>query len=63
MPLRIVTINIPDVYIHGISELVDLGIYTSRSETIRKAVHLFIKNENMKKNSAYTLKVIEVSNR
>jgi Arc/MetJ-type ribon-helix-helix transcriptional regulator len=45
MPLKIITINIPDVYFECVNELVDLGYFPSRSEAFREAIKQFLMNE------------------
>lgn len=43
--MRIVTVKMPEVYIHGIEQLVKSGRYSSRSEVIRIAVRELLKRE------------------
>ena len=43
--MKIITINLPEKYLAGIRILNDLGIYASRSETIRVALKKFLSNE------------------
>ncbi|MEM1805585.1 MAG: ribbon-helix-helix domain-containing protein [Ignisphaera sp.] len=45
IPLRIVTVKIPESYIEAIDELVRIGRYTSRSEVIRAAIRELLKKE------------------
>lgn len=43
--MKIITINLPEKYLDAIQTLNDLGIYPSRSEAIRIALHNFLSNE------------------
>ncbi|MHA1197479.1 MAG: ribbon-helix-helix domain-containing protein [Promethearchaeota archaeon] len=43
--MRIITINLPEKYLSAIQILNDLGIYTSRSQVIRKALGEFLEAE------------------
>ena len=43
--MKIITINLPEKYLDAIQTLNDLGIYPSRSEAIRIALHDFLSNE------------------
>ena len=43
--MKIITINLPEKYLSAIQILNDLGIYPSRSETIRIALKDFLKDE------------------
>ncbi|MFX1392945.1 MAG: ribbon-helix-helix domain-containing protein [Promethearchaeota archaeon] len=43
--MKIITINLPEKYLSAIQILNDLGIYPSRSETIRIALRDFLKDE------------------
>ncbi|MFX0043838.1 MAG: ribbon-helix-helix domain-containing protein [Candidatus Hodarchaeota archaeon] len=43
--MKIITINLPEKYLDAIQTLNDLGIYPSRSEAIRIALHNFLTNE------------------
>jgi len=43
--VKIITINLPEKYLDAIQTLNDLGIYPSRSEAIRIALHDFLINE------------------
>ncbi len=43
--MKIITINLPELYLDGIKTLNDLGVYASRSEAIRKALLDFLANE------------------
>jgi Arc/MetJ-type ribon-helix-helix transcriptional regulator len=43
--MKIITINLPEKYLEAIQILNDLGIYASRSETIRIALKDFLKDE------------------
>jgi len=45
MPMKIVTINIPDQYLHCIESMVNLGFFPSRSEVIREALKKFLTTE------------------
>lgn len=45
LPLKITTINIPDVYLDCIEVLVNMGFYPSRSEAVRVALKQFLTNE------------------
>jgi len=40
--MKIATINIPDEYLNCIEDMVNLGIYPSRSECVREALKLFL---------------------
>ncbi len=43
--MKIITINLPEKYLDAIQILNDLGVYPSRSEAIRIALHNFLANE------------------
>ena len=43
--MKIITINLPEKYLSAIQILNDLGIYPSRSEAIRIALHDFLTDE------------------
>ena len=43
--VKLVTLNIPQVYLDGIEHLVEQEIYPNRSETIRIAVRDFLRKE------------------
>jgi len=43
--MKIITINLPEKYLDAIQILNDLGMYPSRSEAIRIALHNFLANE------------------
>lgn len=43
--MRIITINLPNQYLQAIQVLNDMGVYPSRSEAIRVALHQFLTNE------------------
>jgi len=43
--LKIITINLPEKYLQAIQILNDMGVYPSRSEAIRIALHQFLTNE------------------
>lgn len=43
--MRIVTVNLPDMYLDGLDELVNAGYFPNKSEAIRAAVREMIKNE------------------
>ena len=43
--MKIITINLPEKYLEAIQTLNDLGIYPSRSEAIRIALHDFLTDE------------------
>ncbi len=43
--MKIITINLPEKYLEAIQILNDLGVYPSRSETIRIALKDFLKDE------------------
>jgi Arc/MetJ-type ribon-helix-helix transcriptional regulator len=43
--MKIITINLPEKYLAAIQILQDLGIYPSRSEAIRIALHNFLSDE------------------
>lgn len=43
--MRIITVKIPETYLEGLEELVNIGRYTSRSEAIRAAIRDLLKRE------------------
>jgi Arc/MetJ-type ribon-helix-helix transcriptional regulator len=43
--MKIITINLPEVYLEGIKTLTDQGIYPNRSEAVRVALGGFLENE------------------
>ncbi|MFW9970123.1 MAG: ribbon-helix-helix domain-containing protein [Candidatus Odinarchaeota archaeon] len=43
--MRIITINLPEKYLAAIQVLNDMGMYPSRSEAIRVALHQFLSKE------------------
>lgn len=43
--MKIITINLPEKYLQAIQILNDMGIYPSRSEAIRIALHDFLAKE------------------
>ena len=43
--MKIITINLPEKYLQAIQILNDMGVYPSRSEAIRTALHDFLANE------------------
>ena len=43
--MKIITINLPEKYLQAIQILNDMGVYPSRSEAIRIALHQFLSNE------------------
>ena len=43
--LKIITINLPEKYLQAIQILNDMGVYPSRSEAIRIALHQFLADE------------------
>lgn len=43
--MKIITINLPEKYLQAIQILNDMGVYPSRSEAIRMALHQFLTNE------------------
>lgn len=43
--MKIITINLPEKYLAAIQALNDMGIYPSRSEAIRIALHDFLGSE------------------
>jgi Arc/MetJ-type ribon-helix-helix transcriptional regulator len=45
MPMKIVTINIPDQYLDCIETMVNLGFFPSRSEAVREALKQFLTTE------------------
>ena len=45
MPMKIVTINVPDQYLDCIETLVNMGFFPSRSEVVREALKVFLTNE------------------
>lgn len=58
--MKIITINLPDDYLLAIQEMVDLGLFQSRSDFVRKAIKDFLDNEgnfnsNIKPNEMFEL--------
>lgn len=47
MPMRIVTINVPNAYIRAFKDLVDGGLYNNRSEIVREALKEFLGREKV----------------
>lgn len=45
MPMKIITINVPDQYLDCIESMVNLGFFPSRSEACREALKQFLMNE------------------
>ncbi|MFX1312667.1 MAG: ribbon-helix-helix domain-containing protein [Promethearchaeota archaeon] len=43
--MKIITINLPEKYLQAIQILNDMGVYPSRSEAIRIALHDFLTDE------------------
>lgn len=43
--MKIITINLPELYLAGIQILTDLKIYPSRSEALRIAIEDFLSKE------------------
>jgi Arc/MetJ-type ribon-helix-helix transcriptional regulator len=43
--MKIITINLPEKYLQAIQILNDMGVYPSRSEAIRMALHDFLSKE------------------
>ncbi|MFX1503138.1 MAG: ribbon-helix-helix domain-containing protein [Promethearchaeota archaeon] len=43
--MKIITINLPEKYLQAIQILNDMGVYPSRSEAIRIALHEFLTKE------------------
>ncbi|RLF25071.1 MAG: CopG family transcriptional regulator [Thermoprotei archaeon] len=43
--LKIVTVKMPEDYVNALDELVEMGLFTSRSEAIRVAVRDLLKRE------------------
>ncbi|MBN2155131.1 MAG: ribbon-helix-helix protein, CopG family [Candidatus Lokiarchaeota archaeon] len=43
--MKLVTLNIPQVYLDGIERLVEQEVYPNRSETIRIAIRDFLRKE------------------
>lgn len=43
--MKIITINLPELYLSSIQILNDLGVYPSRSEAIRMALKDFLEDE------------------
>ena len=43
--MKVITINLPDIYLNGIEKLVQEDIYPNRSEAIRAAVRDFVLKE------------------
>lgn len=58
--MKIITINLPDDYLLAIQEMVDLGLFQSRSDFVREAIKDFLDNEgnfnsNIKPNEMFEL--------
>ena len=45
MAMRIVTINLPHPYIKSMQNLVDIGLYNSRSQIVRVCLTEFLEKE------------------
>ena len=45
MPMKIITINVPDQYLDCIESMVNQGFFPSRSEAFREALKQFLMNE------------------
>ncbi len=59
--LKIVTVNIPESYLESIERLIgENGLYPSRSELIRVAVHEFLIKELRRANEMIKYKEVEV---
>nr|MDO8081821.1 ribbon-helix-helix domain-containing protein [Candidatus Freyarchaeota archaeon] len=43
--MKLISIKLPNAYIDGLNELVEMGIYPSRSEAIRVAIRDMLKKE------------------
>ena len=43
--MRLLTVHLPEAYIHGLDELVKMGLYPNRSEAIRVAVRDLLSRE------------------
>lgn len=43
--MKLISIKLPNAYIEGLNELVEMGIYPSRSEAIRVAIRDMLKKE------------------
>ncbi len=43
--MKLISIKLPNAYIEGLTDLVELGIYPSRSEAIRVAIRDMLKKE------------------
>lgn len=55
--MRLVTVHIPDEFLHDLDELVRLQRYPNRSETIRVAVRDLLKDELWATRSKHSTKV------
>jgi Arc/MetJ-type ribon-helix-helix transcriptional regulator len=45
MPMKIITINVPDQYLDCIESMVNLGFFPSRSECVRECLKQFLMSE------------------
>lgn len=45
VPMKLVTVHLPKMYVVGLDELIRADIYPNRSEAIRTAVREFLKRE------------------
>lgn len=62
--MRIITINLPEVYVEALEKLTaDLRIYPSRSEAIRTALRNFVNKELENAQNLGKLNAIEVKRR
>lgn len=43
--LRVISVHLPEAYIEGLNELVDLKLYPNRSEAIRVAIRDLLRRE------------------
>ncbi|MGQ4872832.1 MAG: ribbon-helix-helix domain-containing protein [Promethearchaeota archaeon] len=43
--MKLITCHLPEAYIQGIEELVNMNMYPNRSEVIRVAIRDLLKNE------------------
>jgi len=43
--MQVVTVNIPSVYLDALAKLTEQGLFPSRSEAVRVALHDFLKVE------------------
>ncbi|MHA1659921.1 MAG: ribbon-helix-helix domain-containing protein [Promethearchaeota archaeon] len=43
--IRLITLHVPEMYLEGIEELVNMNMYPNRSEVIRVAIRDLLKTE------------------